>query len=43
MNKLSKVIEQVSLFILGDQRSGGDRRVKVSKRKRTRRKTQRRK
>jgi len=43
MNKLLKVIEQVSLFILGDQRSGVDRRVKVSKRKRTRRKIKRRK
>ena len=43
MNKLNKVMNDVITFILGDKRDGGDRRVKKSKRKKTRRATQRRK
>ena len=43
MNKLNKVMDDVVTFILGDKRSGDDRRVKKSKRKRTRRVSQRRK
>ena len=43
MNKLNKVMNDVVTFILGDKRSGDDRRVKKSKRKRTRRVSQRRK
>ena len=43
MNKLNKVMDDVVTFILGDQRSGDDRRVKKSKRKKTRRVSQRRK
>lgn len=43
MNKFLKVMDDVTAFILGDKRSGDDRRVKKSKRKRTRRKTLRRK
>ena len=38
MNKLEKVMDDVIRFILGDRRDGIDRRVKKSKRKRTRRK-----
>ena len=43
MNKLNKVMDDVVTFILGDKRSGDDRRVKKSKRKKTRRLSQRRK
>ena len=43
MNKFLKVMDEVTTFILGDKRSGNDRRVKKSKRKSTRRKTARRK
>tara|TARA_B000000557_G_scaffold183261_1_gene149748 strand:- start:117 stop:248 length:132 start_codon:yes stop_codon:yes gene_type:complete len=43
MNKLNKVMDDVVTFILGDKRSGDDRRVKKSKRKKTRRISQRRK
>ena len=43
MNKLNKVMDDVVTFILGDKRSGDDRRVKKSKRKKTRRTSQRRK
>ena len=43
MNKLNKVMDDVITFILGDKRSGDDRRVKKSKRKKTRRTSQRRK
>ena len=43
MNKLNKVMDDVVTFILGDKRSGDDRRIKKSKRKRTRRVSQRRK
>ena len=43
MNKLNKVMDDVITFILGDKRSGDDRRIKKSKRKRTRRVSQRRK
>lgn len=42
MNKLEKVMDDVMRFILGDRRGGIDRRVKKSKRKRTRRKVNRR-
>ena len=42
MNKLEKVMDDVIRFILGDRREGIDRRVKKSKRKRTRRKVNRR-
>ena len=42
MNKLEKVMDDVIRFILGDRRDGMDRRVKKSKRKRTRRKVNRR-
>ncbi len=42
MNKLEKVMDDVIRFILGDRRDGIDRRVKKSKRKRTRRKVNRR-
>ena len=42
MNKLNKVMDDVVTFILGDKRSGDDRRVKKSKRKKTRRTSQRR-
>jgi len=42
MNKLEKVMDDVMRFILGDRRDGIDRRVKKSKRKRTRRKLNRR-
>jgi hypothetical protein len=43
MSKLNKVMDDVVTFILGDKRSGDDRRVKKSKRKKTRRVSQRRK
>ena len=43
MNKINKVMDDVITFILGDKRSGDDRRVKKSKRKKTRRVSQRRK
>ncbi len=43
MNKLNKVMDDFVTFILGDKRSGDDRRVKKSKRKKTRRVSQRRK
>ena len=43
MNKINKVMDDVITFILGDKRSGDDRRVKKSKRKKTRRTSQRRK
>ncbi len=43
MNKFLKVMDEVTTFILGDKRSGSERRVKKSKRKTTRRKTSRRK
>ena len=42
MIKLEKVMDDVIRFILGDRRDGIDRRVKKSKRKRTRRKVNRR-
>ena len=42
MNKLEKVMDDVIRFILGDRRDGIDRRLKKSKRKRTRRKVNRR-
>ncbi len=43
MEKFMKAIDDVITFILGDKRSGDDRRTKKSKRKKTRRVTQRRK
>jgi len=43
MEKFMKAIDDVIAFILGDKRSGDERRVKKSKRKKTRRVTQRRK
>lgn len=43
LDKFLKVIDDVTTFIVGDKRSGNDRRVKKSKRKTTRRKTTRRK
>mgnify|MGYP001238136124 CR=1 FL=1 len=43
LDKFLKVIDEVTAFIVGDKRSGDDRRVKKSKRKRTRRKVVRRK
>ena len=43
VNKFIKVIDDVTRFIVGNKRSGDDRRVKKSKRKTTRRKTSRRK
>ena len=43
LDKFIKVIDDVTTFIIGDKRSGDDRRVKKSKRKKTRRKTVRRK
>ena len=43
LGKFLKVIDDVTTFIIGDKRSGDDRRVKKSKRKKTRRKTVRRK
>lgn len=43
LDKFLKVIDEVTEFIVGDKRSGDERRVKVSKRKKTRRKVVRRK
>ena len=43
VDKFIKGIDDVTNFILGEKRSGDDRRVKKSKRKTTRRKTSRRK
>ena len=43
IDKFLKVIDDVTTFIIGDKRSGSERRVKKSKRKTTRRKTTRRK
>ncbi len=43
INKFIKAIDDVTKFIIGEKRSGEDRRVKKSKRKYTRRKTTRRK
>ena len=43
LEKFLKTIDDVTTFIIGDKRSGDDRRVKKSKRKKTRRKTVRRK
>ena len=43
MNNFMKAIETLNKWIGVDKRSGDERRVKGSKRKRTRRKTQRRK
>jgi hypothetical protein len=43
LDKFLKVIDEVTAFIVGDKRSGDDRRVKKSKRKKTRRKVVRRK
>jgi|TARA_Y100001970_G_C13908396_1_gene687254 hypothetical protein len=42
MTKFENAIDAVTMFILGDRRDGVDRRVKKSKRKRSKRKTQRR-
>ena len=39
LEKFLKVIDDVTTFIIGDKRSGDDRRVKKSKRKKPRRKT----
>jgi|TARA_Y100001973_G_C5162816_1_gene314460 hypothetical protein len=43
LDKFIKVIDDVTTFIIGDKRSGKERRVKKLKRKTTRRKTVRRK
>ena len=43
IDKFTKVLNDVTNFIIGDKRSGDDRRVKKSKRKNTRRKITRRK
>ena len=43
IDKFLKAIDDVTKFIVGEKRSGDDRRVKKSKRKYTRRKTTRRK
>ena len=43
LDKFLNVIDDVTTFIIGDKRSGDERRVKVSKRKKTRRKVVRRK
>ena len=43
VDKFIKVIDDVTRFIVGDKRSGDDRRVKKSRRKNTKRKTVRRK
>jgi len=43
MNKFLKVMDDVTKFIIGEKRSGDDRRVKKSTRKRTKRKYTRRK
>jgi len=42
MDKFMKAIDDVIAFIVGDKRSGDERRVKKSKRKKTRRISQRR-
>ena len=42
MNKFMEAIDTVIQWIVGNRRDGIDRRVKKSKRKKTRRKTQRR-
>ena len=38
LDKFLKVIDEVTEFIVGDKRSGDERRVKVSKRKKSDRK-----
>ncbi len=43
IDKFFQAINDVTTFILGDKRSGDDRRVKKVKKKTTRRKTSRRK
>ena len=43
IDKFIKAIDDVTAFIIGDKRSGTDRRVKKSTRKRTKRKNTRRK
>ena len=43
MEKFMKSINDVIVFILGEQRDGKDRRVKKTRKKNTRRTTQRRK
>ena len=43
IDKFIKAIDDLTKFIIGEKRSGEDRRVKKSKRKYTRRKTTRRK
>ena len=43
LDEFLNVIDDVTTFIIGDKRSGDERRVKVSKRKKTRRKVVRRK
>ena len=43
LDKFMKAIHDVTKFIIGDKRSGDDRRVKKTKKKTTRRKTIRRK
>ena len=43
IDKFLKAIDDVTTFIIGENRSGDDRRVKKTKKKTTRRKTTRRK
>jgi len=43
IDKFLKAIDDVTTFIIGEKRSGDDRRVKKTKKKATRRKTTRRK
>ena len=43
LDKFIKAIDDVTTFIIGDKRSGSERRTNKSKRKTTRRKTTRRK
>lgn len=43
LDKFLKAIDDVTTFIIGEKRSGDDRRVKKTKKKTTRRKTTRRK
>ena len=43
IDKFLKAIDDVTTFIIGEKRSGDDRRVKKTKKKVTRRKTTRRK
>ena len=43
LDKFMKAIDDVTSFIIGDKRSGTDRRVKKSTRKKTKRKYTRRK